>query len=60
MRRIHKDDLEAIEKIDAAFFSGDTFYHEENLEYIEKFLTRWKKKADEIRIEIQESKNENI
>lgn len=59
MRRIHEDDLEAIQTIDASFFSGDTFHHEDNLVYIERFLARWNKKATEIRQEIEEEKNKN-
>jgi hypothetical protein len=60
MAKLHKDDEEAIDTIDAVFFSGDVLYNEENLDYIEEFLTRWKKRADEIRIGIEEIKNEKI
>ena len=40
---------EAIQEIDAAFFSGDQFYTEEDLARIEKFLLRWGREATRIK-----------
>ena len=46
---IHPDVLNAFEEIDAALFSGDSFYNLSNLKELEKFLFRWEKMKNEIR-----------
>lgn len=40
-RGIHPDVLKAIEEIDAAVFSGDTFLDTENREKLAHYLGRW-------------------
>lgn len=46
---IHPKVLEAIDEIDAAFFSGDCFHNEDSLKEIERMLIRWAKEASNIR-----------
>lgn len=43
---------EAIQEIDAAFFSGDQFHAEEDLARIEKFLLRWGREATRIKADL--------
>lgn len=58
---IHPDVLNAFEEIDAALFSGDSFYNLSNLKELEKFLFRWEKKKNEMKesilTEMEENKN---
>lgn len=58
---IHSNVLNAFEEIDAALFSGDSFYNLSNLKELEKFLFRWEKRKNEIResilTEMEENKN---
>jgi hypothetical protein len=45
---IHPRNLETFDIIDAAFFSGDTFYVEENLKIAKEFIERWQYRIKEI------------
>lgn len=45
---IRSSDFEAIDRVDAAFFSGDTFHSREALAFIAAHLERWFRRADEI------------
>jgi len=38
---IHPDVLEALEQIDAAVFSGDTFQTQEARQWLHSYLERW-------------------
>ena len=44
---MHPDVKDAIEQIDAAFFSGDTFDSGENLTKIKEYVERWSRKISE-------------
>ena len=46
---IHPKVVEAIDEIDAAFFSGDQFHDDAALQEIERFLIRWGKEVANIR-----------
>lgn len=46
---IYPNVLNAFEEIDAALFSGDSFYNLSNLKQLEKFLFRWEKMKNEIK-----------
>lgn len=46
---VHADDEAALQTIDAAFFSGDTFHSPEALSRAEYFLHRWLREAERIR-----------
>lgn len=58
---IHSNVLNAFEEIDAALFSGDSFYNLSNLKELEKFLFRWEKRKNEMKesilTEMEENKN---
>ena len=43
----------AVQEIDAAFFSGDTFLQEDNLAHIMWYLERWQRAAKGCATEIQ-------
>ena len=45
---MHPTDEEALQTIDAALFSGDTFHNDEDRIRLREFLSRWQKKVDEI------------
>lgn len=38
---MHPKVADAFEEIDAAIFSGDTFWDKDNMDKLEKFLGRW-------------------
>ena len=40
---LHPDVSDAFEQIDAALFSGDSFYNKENRIKLREYLTRWNK-----------------
>lgn len=52
---IHPKVIEAIDEIDAAFFTGDGFHDEDALQEIEGFLIRWGKEISNIREMLNES-----
>ncbi len=52
--KIHFKVSEAIEEIDAALFSGDSFFLIENLEELERILERWEKRKNEIKTFLSE------
>ncbi len=52
--KIHFKVSEAIEEIDAALFSGDSFYLIENLEELERILERSEKRKNEIKTFLSE------
>jgi hypothetical protein len=56
---IHPLVLEAIQEIDAAFFSGDSFHDEAELKEIERFLIRWGKKVANIHEMLNERSEED-
>lgn len=45
---MHESVEQAIDEIDAAMFSGDTFYDDDNREVLKKYIARWSKEIDEI------------
>ncbi len=57
MTRIHPDVKEAIQEIDAAFFSGDDFHGPADLDYIQLYLDRWNLEAEFIRKMQQETED---
>lgn len=46
---IHPSDLEAIDTIDASVFSGDTYYDETNMKFLENKLIKWMKELNQIK-----------
>ena len=55
---IHPSVTRAIDEIDAAIFSGDTFLNEENHAKMQKMLNRWQRGLNEHKETIEELKNE--
>jgi len=55
---LHQSIIESIEQIDAAFFSGDQFHDESNLEEIMDYLCRWEREAKRIEESIEQEKFE--
>jgi len=53
---MHPNVEEAIDSIDAAFFSSDTFHDEESLGQIKRMLARWQKEVVEIEHRIADGK----
>ena len=49
---MHPNVRQAIEEIDSALFSGDTFYNEEDRILLVQFLNRWRNAVDEINTEM--------
>lgn len=49
MVKIHPSTEEAIQIIDAALYSGDSFHNKENLEYLETYFLRWSREAERIK-----------
>ena len=58
---MHQKVKDAIEEIDAAFFSGDEFLDKEKLDEIQYYLARWMRESVDVRKrlnEIEESSHE--
>lgn len=54
---MHPSITGAIDEIDAAMFSGDTFLNEENNAEMQKMLDRWQRGLNEHKETIKELKN---
>ena len=46
MASIHPDVMEAIDQIDAAVFSGDTFANREGAAKLQLYIDRWQRQLD--------------
>lgn len=46
---MHPDTEDQLDSIDAAFFSGDSFHNEADLEKVEYYLGRWSREVDSIK-----------
>ena len=55
---IHPSDLDAIDTINASIFSGDTYFNEVNMKFLENKLIRWMKELDKTK-EIQQINKED-
>lgn len=49
MTTIHPNVQEALDSIDASFFSGDQFHSKENFEFMDFYLQRWIRESHNIR-----------
>lgn len=47
--KVHTGTYLAMDRLDAAFFSGDSFHSEEGLRFVEAYLARWQREANAIR-----------
>jgi len=59
MRLVHPDVMEALETIDAALFSGDTFQCYEGVSLLEKYLHRWQRELVNITNYLEEEENDD-
>lgn len=48
MNDLHPDVKEALDQIDAAIFTGDTFFNPENMEELKTFIGRWNREITKI------------
>lgn len=45
---MHESVENAIDEIDAAMFSGDTFHDDDNREELKKYIVRWNREIESI------------
>lgn len=56
---MNQHESEVCDDLDASLFSGDAFYDKEALRELEHYLTRWQRRALEIREMIEATSNSN-